>query len=80
MNTNMQYKGYVGSIEYSDNDKVYYGKVHGIHSLISYEGVTVQDLIKDFHAAVDEYLSLCKREGVKPESVPNGTTLLTIER
>lgn len=63
----MQYKGYVGSVEFSETDNVLYGKVQGIRSLISYEGTTVQELLEDFHGAVDDYLALCEEEGTKPE-------------
>lgn len=56
----IEYKGYTGSVEYSKEDKLYYGKVIGIRSLISYEGKNIDELIEDFHVAVDEYLSLVK--------------------
>lgn len=36
----MTYKGYVGSVEFSDADGVFFGKVQGVRSLISYEGET----------------------------------------
>ena len=67
MNNTMEYKGYVGSVEFSENDGVLFGKVQGIRSLISYEGTSVSELVADFHEAVDDYLSLCKEEGTKPE-------------
>ncbi len=63
----MKYKDYIGSVEFSEEDKVLHGKVLGIRSLISYEGTNVQELITDFHNAVDDYLLLCKESGDKPE-------------
>ena len=69
MNSTMEYKGYVGSIEFSENDNVFFGKVQGIHSLISYEGADVKELVVDFHHAVDDYFLLCKSEGITPETV-----------
>lgn len=36
------YKGYNGTIEYSEESKCFYGKVIGIRSLISYEGDSVE--------------------------------------
>ncbi|MBQ9630664.1 MAG: hypothetical protein IJR49_03665 [Treponema sp.] len=58
----MEYKGYIGSIEFSNVDKIFYGKVQGIRSLISYEGTTATKLINDFHSAVDDYLALCEKK------------------
>ena len=66
MNHTMEYKGCVRSVEFSESDGVFFGKVQGIRSLISYEGETAKELIQDFHEAVDDYLALCE-EGSKPE-------------
>ena len=52
----IQYKGYVGSVEFSEEDRIFYGKVMGVRSLISYEGENEKELLNDFHAAVDDYL------------------------
>lgn len=41
-------KGYVGSVEFSDEDGVFFGKVQGVRSLISYEGETREALQADF--------------------------------
>lgn len=65
MNNTIQYKGYIGSVEFSEDDAIFYGKVLGIRSLISYEGDNATDLINDFHEAVDDYLELCKQQGRK---------------
>lgn len=56
----MTYKGYVGSVEFSDADGVFFGKVQGVRSLISYEGETREALQADLREAVDAYLELCQ--------------------
>ncbi len=55
MNNTMEYKGYVGSVEFSEEDVIFYGKVMGIRSLISYEGENARELVEGFHEAVDEF-------------------------
>ena len=65
----LEYKGYTGSIEYSPEDSLLYGKVLGIRGLISYEGETGKLLEQDFKEAVDSYLAECKAEG-KPTEKP----------
>lgn len=67
MNNIIFYKGYEGSVEYSERDCVYFGKVLWTRSLISYEGTTDAELVEDFHRAVDDYLSMCQVEGKEPE-------------
>jgi predicted HicB family RNase H-like nuclease len=69
----LEHKGYTGSIEFSREDGLLYGKVLGIRSLISYEGHTGEELEKDFKEAVDEYLSDCREKGEEPEKPFKGS-------
>ena len=73
MNNTIKYNDYVGSVEFSETYGVFYGKVMGIRALISYEGTTAQELINDFHSAVDEYLELCEVQNIEPEKAYKGT-------
>lgn len=66
MSSVMKYKDYIGSVEFSEEDQLFYGKVLGIHSLISYEGESAKELIQDFHEAVDDYLELCVEKRIEP--------------
>ena len=72
MNNIMEYKGYSGTVEYSQEDNILFGKVLGIKSLISYEGQSVEELKKDFEGAVDDYLELCAEKGIAPEKTFKG--------
>jgi len=68
----LEYKGYCGSVEYSSPDHCFYGKVLGIHALVTYEGTDVDSIEKEFRASVDEYLALCEEEGIAPEKTYSG--------
>ena len=69
----LEYKGYTGSIEYSKEDDLLFGKVLGIKGLISYEGKTGKDLEVDFVEVIEEYLSDCKQQGITPEKPFKGS-------
>jgi len=69
----LEYKGYTGSIEYSKDDDLLYGKVLGIKGLISYEGKTGKELEDDFKEAIDTYLAACKEEGITPDKPFKGS-------
>ncbi|MBR0416410.1 MAG: type II toxin-antitoxin system HicB family antitoxin [Firmicutes bacterium] len=73
MKNTIEYRGYVGSVEFSEVDGVFFGKVLGIRSLISYEGTDAKELIADFHGAVDGYISLCEEKGTLPETPYKGS-------
>lgn len=65
----MRYKDFYGTIEYSLDDNIFYGKVIGINELILYEGKILEELIKDFNEIVYEYLEDCKSQGIKPQKL-----------
>lgn len=56
MATLLKYKGYQGSVEFDEENMIFYGKVQSIRELISYEAEDAKELIDSFHGAVDEYL------------------------
>jgi len=73
MNNTLKYKGFEGSVEYSDEDNVLHGKILHIKGLYaSYEGDTLENLKKDFMEAVDFHLEC--------EGVPNPVFIRTAER
>ncbi|MBQ2817204.1 MAG: type II toxin-antitoxin system HicB family antitoxin [Clostridia bacterium] len=73
MNNTITYKGYIGSVEFSQEDCLLFGKVQGIRSLISYEGSDVKSLVDDFKSAIDDYLALCEEKGIEPEKAYKGS-------
>ncbi len=73
MSNTMNYQGYVGSVEFSEADGIFFGKVLGVRALISYEGRDASELVADFHGAVDAYLALCEAEGKEPEKAYKGS-------
>jgi len=66
---NLEYKGYTGSIEYSKEDDLLYGKVLGIQGLVSFEGKTGKELEHDFAEAIDEYLSVQRARNYSRETI-----------
>ena len=60
MANTIEYKGYIGSIEYSPEDKCFFGKLEMIDDLVTFEATSADELETNFHNAVDEYLVTCK--------------------
>lgn len=58
----LKYKGYTGSVEYSEEDNCLFGKVLGLRTdCITYEGETINELKSDFEGAIDDYLAIIIR-------------------
>ena len=67
MSSMLEYKGYLGSIEYSDEDEVLHGRLEFIRDLVTYEGTDAKGLKQAFQDAVDDYLAFCGEQGRKAD-------------
>ena len=67
------FKDYIGSVHYSSDDEIFFGKIEGINDSISFEGSSVHDLKAAFEEAVEDYIELCQLNGKDPEKVYRGS-------
>ena len=67
MSNLMEYNGYLGSVEYSDPDEIFYGRIIGITDRVTYDGDSVKKLKHSFKEAVDDYIESCAEIGKEPE-------------
>jgi len=74
----MNYKGYLGKVDYDDEAQTFYGTVINANVLISFRGSSVGKLKKSFHDVVDTYLDDCKKEKKSPEKPYSGKITLRI--
>ena len=68
----MNYKGYIGNVEYDDEAKIFAGTVINTKTVITFQGTSVEEIEKEFHASVDDYLDWCKQDSVEPEKPYSG--------
>ena len=68
----MTYKGYIGSVAFSEKDNVFFRKIEGINGLVNFEGESVKELTDACHEAVDDYLAYCEDEGIEPDKSYSG--------
>ncbi len=73
MDNNLSYKEYIGTVDFCAEDDVFYGKVHGINDLITFEGTSVKELKKNFKEAIDDYLETCSELNKEPNKTFKGT-------
>jgi len=62
----MEYGEFIGLVHYSAKDDLLFGKIEGINDLVTFEGASVKELRKAFKDAVNDYLSLCEKQGKDP--------------
>jgi predicted HicB family RNase H-like nuclease len=73
MNNVLTYKGYIGSVYFSADDNVFFGKLEGINDLVTFEGETVQKLKDAFYYMVDEHIKDCEAENIPVEKSYKGS-------
>lgn len=73
MNNILDHKGYSGSVEFSAEDQVFFGKVLGIRDVVTFEGKSVHEITKSFRTAVDDYIKSCKESGKDPDVAFKGS-------
>ncbi len=73
MNDYLTYEGYLGTVLFSAEDEVFYGKVYGINDLITFEGKSVKELKNAFEESIDDYLESCKELGKQPNKTYKGS-------
>lgn len=56
----MEYKGYIGSIEYNLEDKLHYGSLLNTDDFVNYHGDNIIELEQQYHNAVDDYIEFKK--------------------
>ena len=73
MRNALKHKNFIGSVQFSSTDDIFYGKITGINDLVSFEGESVTELKSAFIDAVEDYIELCRSLGKDPFKSYKGT-------
>ena len=68
----MEYKGYIGIVEYDDKAKIFHGDVINTRDVITFQGKSVSDIEKAFRESINDYIRWCEEDGVTPEKPYSG--------
>ena len=68
----LEYKGYHTRVELDADDMILVGKIEGINDFVNFECENLDEVEKEFHQAVDDYLEFCAEMGKKPEKEYKG--------
>jgi predicted HicB family RNase H-like nuclease len=68
----IEYKGYIGRVEFDDEAGIFHGEVINTRDVITFQGESVAELKKAFRESVDDYLAFCKERGEEPDKPFSG--------
>ena len=68
----MEYKGYVGKVEFDDEAGIFHGEVLDTREVITFQGRSVDELKTAFEESIDDYLAFCKQREEGPNKPFSG--------
>lgn len=68
----MDYKGYIGTVEYDDDAEIFHGEVINTRDVITFQGQSVAEIKQAFRDSVDDYLEFCSARGETPDKPFSG--------
>ena len=68
----MEYKGYVGKVEFDDDAEIFHGEVLDTRDVITFQGKSVGELRQAFRDSIDDYLAFCEQRGESPDKPFSG--------
>ena len=68
----MEYKGYVGKVEFDDEAGIFHGEVLDTRDMITFQGQSVAELKTAFQGSIDDYLAFCEQRGEEPNKPFSG--------
>lgn len=75
----LEYKGYLGVIEYDDEAGIFHGEVINLRDVITFQGACVAELRSALQDSVEDYLAFCAERGEPPEKPFSGNLPLRID-
>lgn len=68
----MEYKGYIGKVEFDDEAGVFHGEVINTRDIITFPGESVGELKRAFRDSIEDYLEFCASRGETPDKPFSG--------
>ncbi|WP_339745312.1 type II toxin-antitoxin system HicB family antitoxin [uncultured Rubinisphaera sp.] len=68
----MEYKGYIGKVEFDDEAEIFHGEIINTRDVITFQGQSVAELTKAFRESIDDYLAFCTERGESPDKPFSG--------
>lgn len=68
----MEYKGYLGKVEFDDEAEIFHGDVINTRDVITFQGKSVAEIRKSFRESIDDYLDFCAERGEEPDKPFSG--------
>ena len=73
-----RYKGYVGKVDFDEEDELFHGEVINTRDVITFQGRSVRELKRSLKESVEDYLEFCRERGEEPDKPFSGRFVVRI--
>lgn len=74
----IDYKGYIGHIEFDDDANIFHGEVINTRDVITFQGKSIDGLREALKGSVEAYLQFCKKRGKEPDKPFSGKFIVRL--
>lgn len=74
----LKYKGYSGRAEFDDEAGLFHGEVLDLRDVVTFQGTSVEELVRAFRESVDDYLDYCRERGEEPDRPFSGRLMVRL--
>jgi predicted HicB family RNase H-like nuclease len=72
----IEYKGYIGIVDFDPEIDSFHGTVININDVITFYGSSVAELREEMRQSVEDYLEFCQEQGREPEKPFSGKLII----
>jgi len=74
----LNYKGYIGYVEFDDENELFFGEVINTKDVITFQSDTAHGLKQAFIDSIEDYIEFCRQRNESPEKPFSGKFNLRI--
>ncbi len=75
----MTYKGYIGRVDFDEDENLLHGRVVNIDDVVTFLGRTVAEVRKALKDSVEDYLAFCAERGREPNKPYSGKFVVRLD-
>lgn len=74
----MKYKNFEAAVKFDEDAEIFHGEVVNTRDVITFQGISVEELKQAFEDSVEDYLEFCRERGEEPNQSFSGELVVRI--
>jgi predicted HicB family RNase H-like nuclease len=74
----MKYKNFEAAVKFDEDAEIFHGEVVNTRDVITFQGISVEELKQAFEDSIEDYLEFCRERGEEPNQPFSGELVVRI--